>query len=78
MWHEPKAVLGRIWITWNVYIGRKYDWRQMIKDSTLRNFINRQIWSKVSKEKKLKINEKMKDINDKSWEKVAFLKSSIK
>lgn len=23
MWHEPKAVLGRIWITWNVYIGEE-------------------------------------------------------
>ena len=61
MWHEPKTVLGRIWITWNVYTGEE-EW---LKTNDQRFHLKKlykqeQIWSKVNKRKKLKINEKWK------------------
>lgn len=70
MWHEPKTVLGRIWITWNVYIGEE-EW---LKTNDQRYYLKKlykqeQIWSKVSKRKKIKNQWKMKDINDKVNEK---------
>lgn len=50
MWHEPKAVLGRIWITWNVYIGEEVWLKTNDQRFHLKKLINEQIWSKVSKE----------------------------
>lgn len=76
MLHEPKTVLRRKLITWNVYIGKE-EWYQTNSQRLHLKEFNKQehIWSKLNRKKNHKVKlkaMKMKDINEVS-EKSCFL-----
>lgn len=74
MWHEPKTVLRRKLITWNVYIGKEEWFKTNSQRLHLKKFNKQeQIWSKLNRKKITKLKAmKMKDINEVS-EKSCFL-----
>lgn len=63
MWHEPKTVLRRKLITWNVYIGKEEWFKTNSQRLHLKKFNKQeQIWSKLNRKKITKLKAmKMKD-----------------